>query len=832
MPNLHDVPRCALIVASCLVALAPCAVFCQAQSDATEPKVANALEEIVVTATRHEESISKVPISISAFSQESMDVKGVKDIADIVRFTPGVSIDSNQTNAISIRGISSSGGAGTTGIYIDDTPIQMRALGFNPDETLPKTFDLERVEVLRGPQGTLFGAGSEGGTVRYITPQPSLTRFSAYARTEVSYTAGGGPSYEAGYAAGGPLVEDALGVRASVWYRHDGGWIDRIDPSTLRTVDKDANYDDTVLARLAATYAPVSTISITPSIYFQDRQRNNSSIYWPIYSSPGENRFRSANPTGLQEPDQLVLPVVKVAADLGPAELISNTSFYHRHDVSGYDGTLLNLSYYQTLGGANAFPALTYNDPGVYPLLNQTGIHLPAELSGYRAPAQVTNKQDNFTQELRLQSKDASARIVWTLGAFFSVNRSSSVEQISDPMANALFNTLFAGLNGGGICAAFAVAAPNCLPGNDSYLNQLIGHDRQLAGFGEANWSLTEQLKLVTGARLSKTDFSFSSAANGAQNGGPSNGSGQEQANPFTPKLGLTYQISSDHLAYLIWAKGFRIGGANAPISADLCQADFASFGIHSTPLSYGPDSVKSWEAGLKDNFGNRVKIAASVYRIEWDGIQQTVTMPVCGFNYTQNLGVAVAKGFDLQADVAINDALTLESAFGYTDARYIRNSTPGSNSNAVVSASGDAIVGQSGVPNAPWTATLGIQYAFKAVERESYVRVDYEYAARNHWLIASEDPRTVQYSFTQQPGGAIVPTNYNPSAQAFMSMRAGAQLGRWNVAAFVDNVLNTHVTTNYNFTGLDPSNSATLPLYRDFTYRPRTMGVTGTYRY
>src|SRR6266436_1739639 len=117
---------------------------------ATEPAAAGALEEIVVTATRREESISKVPISVTAFSQDMIDQKGIKDFQDIVRFTPGVSIDTSGTNAISIRGISSSGGAGTTGIYIDDSPIQLRALGFNPDDTLPKTFDLDRVEVLPG----------------------------------------------------------------------------------------------------------------------------------------------------------------------------------------------------------------------------------------------------------------------------------------------------------------------------------------------------------------------------------------------------------------------------------------------------------------------------------------------------------------------------------------------------------------------------------------------------------------------------------------------------------------------------------------------------------
>ena len=128
-----------------------------------------------MTATRHEESLSKVPISVTALTQESMDQLGIKDFQDVARFTPGVTIDNSGTNAISIRGISSSGGAGTTGIYIDDTPIQMRSVGFSPDDTLPKTFDLERVEVLRGPQGTLFGAGAEGGAVRYILTQPSVT---------------------------------------------------------------------------------------------------------------------------------------------------------------------------------------------------------------------------------------------------------------------------------------------------------------------------------------------------------------------------------------------------------------------------------------------------------------------------------------------------------------------------------------------------------------------------------------------------------------------------------------------------------------------------------
>ena len=114
----------------------------------------------------------------------------------------------------------------------------MRSLAFNPDEALPKSFDIDRVEVLRGPQGTLFGAGSMGGTVRYITAKPSLTQTSVYARSELAYTQDGDPSYEAGVAIGGPLIDNKLGARASIWYRKDGGWIDRINPDTLASAQQ------------------------------------------------------------------------------------------------------------------------------------------------------------------------------------------------------------------------------------------------------------------------------------------------------------------------------------------------------------------------------------------------------------------------------------------------------------------------------------------------------------------------------------------------------------------------------------------------------------------
>src|SRR5579862_7590551 len=209
----------------CAVAVLLCAgspARAQEQSASTEATATGPLQEVTVTATRREESLSRVPISVTALTQEALDDRGIKDFSEVARFTPGVNFDNSGTNNISIRGISGTGGAGTTGIYLDDTPIQMRALAFSPDEAVPKSFDLDRVEVLRGPQGTLFGAGSEGGTVRYITTQPSLSKTTIYSRMEIATTQGGDPSYEAGVAVGGPLIQNTFGARLSVWYRKDG----------------------------------------------------------------------------------------------------------------------------------------------------------------------------------------------------------------------------------------------------------------------------------------------------------------------------------------------------------------------------------------------------------------------------------------------------------------------------------------------------------------------------------------------------------------------------------------------------------------------------------
>lgn len=830
MTHLKKCRLSPVVVMACSAAAA-----CAAAVAADAPT--GGLDEIVVTATRHEESLSKVPVSLTALTSEGLDLRGIKDIEDVARFTPGIHVDTSGTANISIRGIASSGGAGTTGIYIDDTPIQMRSLAFNPDESLPKSFDLERVEVLRGPQGTLFGAGSEGGTVRYITVQPSLTKTSMNGRAEMSFTAGGEPSYEAGFAVGGPVVDGTFGARITVWHRHDGGWIDRVDPYDPTTVlDKHANRTDTNLVRLAAIWAPNDTWTVTPSLYYQDREANDVGNYWPLYSDPSSDRFISANPVARSSPDKFYLPALKVEADFGPVRFISNTSYYHRDEVTGYDGTLYNLGFYQTLLGLGAGSLL----------LDQNGIHPVVPGLNYVSPTSINNGQRNFVQELRLQSNEPGSKLFWTAGLFYGSNKQDYLEQLHDPMLQSFLTAAgqgsvsdFFGVGLGSNPIPCDPTSPTPIPhcGQlvtgidplDSYFLRTHARDEQTAVYGEATYALNDQLKLIAGGRFAHVKFSVDTVTGAAQlfdydtylvN--------SHSESVFTPKLGVSYQHDPNNLYYLTYSKGFRPGGANNPVPQAACATDFQNFGITNSPATYDSDTVQSYEVGSKNNFENRLRIASSVYYIRWHNIQQTVLPPICQITWIQNLGEAVAKGADIQADVAITPSMTAEISAGYTDARYTKSSYVGASTLVPpVAASGDAIVGQGGQPGSPVTVSVGLEYKFDGFGHESFIRGDWEYQGRAKWLAPGQDQGTLQYD----------DANYTLPSTNFVTARLGMQFGDWQVAAFVDNLFDTHAVTNYNWsinpgTAPDGVNSASTRLERDYTFRPRTIGITFTFRH
>ena len=806
----------------------------QEQAPAAETAVGG-LQEVVVTATRREEGLSKVPISVMALTAEALDSRGIKDFSEVARFTPGVSFDTSGTNNISIRGIAGTGGAGTTGIYIDETPIQMRALAFNPDEALPKSFDIDRVEVLRGPQGTLFGAGSEGGTVRYITTQPSVTRTTMYARGEVATTDNGAPSYEGGFAVGGPLIDNTLGARITLWYRRDGGWVDDINPVTLAPVQSNANYVDNYLARLAFLWTPSDKWSFTPAIYYQDSKRNDINNFWPLYSDPSNGKFINANPTQRRVPDKFYLTSLKIQGDLGAAQFISNTSYYDRTNQDGYEGTIYNLGFYQIYAFPPAIPPPPYPNaipgPASYPLIDGNGIHLPPGATNYTSPSTVDNGQINISQEFRLQSSDPNARLLWTAGLFFSENRQSYYEQIHDPHLNDLSLAL-AGVPYTDIFTDATTGAGVPLVNGDSYFLQTHAKDVQYAVFGEATYGITEKFKVTAGARFSKNKYSFDTLTAGPQlfaygpsPGGAFPGSGNNSENSFTPKLSVQYQADPNNMFYATYAKGFRPGGANNPLPYAACSTDFQNFGISNAPTTYNSDTVDSFEIGAKNNINNRFRIASSIYYIKWNDIQQVVVPPICEISFIANLGRAVSKGVDLDLQASLTDSLLLDLAAGYNSARYTQDSTLSATSvNGPIVANGNAIVGQTaesgyGQATTPVTVAAGLEYRFPLFSHESFLRVDYTYEARAKWPTAAQDPRTLQYD----------PNNYVLPGTTFTTLRGGMHFGSLSLSAFCDNLTNSHAITAYNWS-INPGDGNSR-LERQYTFRPRTIGITAIYR-
>ncbi len=296
----------------------------------------------------------------------------------------------------------------------------------------------------------------------------------------------------------------------------------------------------------------------------------------------------------------------------------------------------------------------------------------------------------------------------------------------------------------------------------------------------------------------------------------------------------MQYQADPNDLYYFTYAKGFRPGGANNPLPYAACYQDFQNFGIKAAPTQYSSDSVQSFEIGAKNNINNVVRIASSVYYIKWNNIQQTVIPPICQISFIDNLGEAVAKGGDIQAEIAVTDRLSIDLSAGYTEARYTKDSTLSNSSTfGPVVADGDAITGESsetggGQPTAPVTATLGVAYKFTLFSHESFIRADAEYNGRAKWLTPGEDPRTLQYD----TGNFVLPST------VFTSMRAGVEIGEWQISAFVDNLTNAHPVVDYN-NSICPSDVTTPAcaqsggerLLREYTWRPRTVGMTFVFK-
>jgi len=404
------------------------------------------LEEIVVTATRREELANRVPISMVVWTQEAMEMSGVKGMDEIAALTPGVKFDFDSvsgpglyTNLV-IRGVTDRHGA-TTGVYIDDTPVPA-ARGDTFARSFPWTFDLDRVEVLRGPQGTLLGQGTLGGAIRFIMNQPSLTSFSSLARAEYSTTARGEGSYEAGAAAGGPMISDVLGFRASAWYRKDGGFVDRIDRFTSGVIDSNINRLLSKSVRVALIWAPTGSVRITPSLEYDSFSLRGSPVFSVLLSNPRAGELKNSLLTQQPSDDAFSLASIRLNAAFATVDLSAITAYFHRTITSETDWS-----------------------PD-YPVSYADAATLPVDLW-----------QTNFSQEVRLTSANSDAALTWIVGGFYSSARKREASGVV-PAAGHLEN------------------------------QQATAIDQtQLEGFGQIGFRITKHFTASAGLRAGRTSY-------------------------------------------------------------------------------------------------------------------------------------------------------------------------------------------------------------------------------------------------------------------------------------------------------------------------------------
>ncbi|HEX3849128.1 MAG TPA: TonB-dependent receptor [Steroidobacteraceae bacterium] len=746
------------------------------------------LEEIIVTATRQARLLSTVPISASAFTRKTLDAEGADQIDDIALMTPGVTFTrgNSGTTQIAIRGINSDSGASTTGVYIDDTPVQSRVIGFSSTTVFPNVFDVDRVEILRGPQGTLFGAGSEGGTVRFITPQPSLTDYTDNTHGELGFTEHGDPSFEARAALGGPLVENEIGFRASVSYRRDGGYTDRVDRFGGGLIAKNDDWQNSYNARLAFAVEPVDHLRITPSFYYQDIYIDDSQTYWEYLSDPAGGRFNNGAPVTAPFRATSYLPALNVNYQADAFTVTSNTSFYQQDNRNNRD-----------------LSALIPNDLGV----EITPTHPVPGDPGYKSQDLFVTSQKAFTQEIRIQSSDLQSSFTWVAGVFYQHEHQASDQYVPDTPAS--FDRLVEAALGESTEQAFGMGLAEGVYSYRSIINSI---DSQIAGFGELNLQIVDRLTLTAGLRVERSTFNFTNRSDGPFNGGLTVVNGNESETPVIPKYGVSYQIDPGNLLYATAAKGFRTGGANAAIPSR-CDADLASLGYPAAPDSYKSDSVWSFEVGSKNRLlDGRLRLQSSIFDVKWSGIQQQVTLGTgCGLNFVANLGRATSRGFDLQGEYLAGDHLTTGLALGYDDAVFDQSimspPDPVTGVRPVLVRTGNSL----GVN--PWMAAVNAQYDFAAWGRRAYLRVDDQFASRQSNPTPAEDPRNQTYA-----SGLVELPQTN-----LLSLRLGIRFDNGvDLSLFVKNALDSHPVLSRTQVGSNLD-----LIYADRTFRPRTIGIT-----
>ena len=584
-----------------------------------EPKQ---LSTIIVTADKRSEPLQHVPMAVSVLTQTQLHRQSANSFADYVAQVPGLNAISSGEGwtQLVLRGITSGSHQpnATVGTYIDDTPYGSSTIYAAGSMLTPDIDpgDLERIEVLHGPQGTLYGSNTLGGLIKFVTTPPDTTQASAHVSVDANSVAGGGNGFGSHAMVNIPLVTDTLGLRVNTYARTDPGYIGNVS-----TGKSDVNESKVRGGRVQLLWTPSDKVSVRFSALAQNLSSDGSAnggidldpaTLKPVY---GWDKQARAAGTGLFKVKYRLYDL-SASADLGWAKLVSTTSY----------GTLrLNENVDNT---ALYGPLL---DP-MFGLSN----------GGYAEVQPIA--LNKVTQELRLQSPQDQTW-EWRTGLFFTHERTVDQQDM------ATFDA--------------TTGNPIALP---TLAHVSVGPAlfTEWAGYGDLTWHPTSRLSVLVGARYSSDRTTYSQTGTGLLLG-DSDFTSRSSDHPVTYLVNPSYKFTDDVMGYVRVASGFRPGGANVGVSPGL-----------GAPLTFDPDKLVNYELGLKTlMFDGRMSLDVDAFYIDWSKVQ--LTSVVGGIGFLSNGGKAVSQGVEASWRWHPLRGLTLWSNASYTDASLAKDNPPGS---------------------------------------------------------------------------------------------------------------------------------------------------------
>jgi len=604
--------RKALLISSAVSALLAHSAVLAAEDEAPRP-TASTVEEIVVTAQKREQALIDIPQAISVVSGDTLEAHQATNFTDYLKLVPGLQLTQSTPGQgrLVMRGVNTGGVASTVAVYMDETPFGSSSALVNGAVLAGDfdTFDVARIEVLRGPQGTLYGASSMGGLLKFVTNTPDTSGYAARARASVEDTRGGELSYRATAMVNIPLGE-TVAVRASGFYRKDGGFIDSIGTAGS-DVENDINDAKVYGGRASLLFKPNEAFNLRLTAVLQDIKADGPT---EVESDPDTLKTLYGRPTLSQ-----YVPTV------------SDVDYRIYNGVLNYD-----------LGGATLTASSSYSKQ------NQTkrddaSFNLSGLIQAVLGPAndlylgQKTNNR-KYTQEVRLASNQG-ARFDWLIGGYFTDEK-------------GLVHQEYIAVQPGALTPLTGLPLLADLDLNSRY--------KEYAGFANATLRLTDRVDLDLGGRYSHNKQTASQSAQGVLAGGvPINSDLTSSDNVFTYSLAPKFKLDERHSIYGRVAKGYRPGGPNViPPTAPA-----------GTPASFAPDKVTSYEAGFKgESADRRFSLDVAAYHIDWKGIQLLTVVNSFGIN--ANGADAKSDGVEFNATARLTNGLTLSANGAYTDAR------------------------------------------------------------------------------------------------------------------------------------------------------------------